>query len=98
MPNVQDVLKEIEFFNSKQYRDVAAAFLLNGNFVFISNASEVADVINSGGDPICVFGWSADDKLRCRAVPEFRSAEKQVELLYQHKIHLIERQNGTNPV
>jgi hypothetical protein len=95
MPNIQDVLKEMEFLTSNQYRDVTAAFTLNGDFAFASSASEAAGVVESGGDPISIFGWK-NDVLRCRAVPEFRSAGKQVEMLYQHKIHLIERQNGTN--
>ena len=88
MPNTQDVLKEIEFFNSKQYRDVTAAFLLNGNFVFASSASEAAGVVESGGEPIGIFGWKNDD-LRFRAVPEYRSSDKQVTGLFEHKRRLV---------
>jgi hypothetical protein len=96
MPNIQDVLKEMEFLTSNQYRDVTAAFILNGNFAFASSASEAAGVVESGGEPVCVFAWDNDEKLRCRALPEYRNSEKQIEILCLHKAYLIRRFDGTN--
>jgi|SRR5580692_6235967 hypothetical protein len=104
MPSTNEVLIEIRYLEKSGLKDISTAFVNpDGSFVFVEASapaveSEITNVINSGAEPACIFGWSHDGKLRCRAVSEFRSSEKQVEILYQHKIHLIGRQDGTSSV
>lgn len=81
-------------------KDIAAAFANpDGSFVFVEASgqveSEIANAIKSGFEPVCIFGWETDGKLRCRAVPEYRNSEKQVTVLFEHKRRLVD---GTNPV
>jgi hypothetical protein len=101
MPSVQDVLSEIRYLEKSGLKDIAAAFVNpDGSFVFVEASvpaieSEITNAINSGAQPVCIFGWSTDGQLRCRAVPEYRNSEKQVTVLFEHKRRLVD---GTNPV
>jgi hypothetical protein len=105
MPNVNDVLAEVRFLAQSGLKDIAAVFANPDSiFVFVladanpSLEDEIAAAINSGSQPACVFGWSDEGKLRCRALPEYRNSEKQIEILCLHKAYLIRRLDGTNPV